>query len=54
MGSKAQAKASSARAAYMKAKGIARRIGFCPIGHHYVSIPMEAHINTCQGPRRKK
>lgn len=53
MGSKAQAESSRNQAAYMKAKGIKRRTGRCPICNHMTSIPMDGHFLTCKGPRRK-
>lgn len=55
MGSKAQAESSRNFAAFMKAKGITRRTGQCPIGasHTFAIGRLSEHLLTCPGPRRK-
>ena len=52
MASKAQAKASSEYAKYMKDRGIRRQTARCPINHHhFYPIPngIENHLRTCKG-----
>ena len=53
MGSKQQAMKSAAQAKYMKEKGIYRKQGRCGVCDKMVGIPMDNHLNTCSGPRRK-
>lgn len=44
MGNKRQAEASRNFAAIMKAKGIRRTSGLCPICYRMVAVPMDNHF----------
>jgi hypothetical protein len=53
MGKAEQKAKDSARAAYMKEKGIRRTTTRCPLCYHIVPIPLDRHMSTCKGPKRK-
>lgn len=45
----AQRNKDQARAAYMKERGIVRRVARCPLCHRIVNIDMYNHIVACKG-----
>lgn len=44
MANKRQAEASRNQASYMKAKGIRRTSGLCPVCYRIVAVPMDTHF----------